>query len=1035
MKRILSCLLAIYTVLGVVHAQQPRSAPGDEKMMIRGELERYRTLFGRQDAASAEERIDVTYYKLDVKITTTPQYLRGSVTMKATSTVNGLASIRLDMMNSLTMDSVAVNGIPVSFTQSTSTFDVTLDHSYASGEAMTVVMYYEGIPGNSGFGSFEFSTHSGTPWVWSLSEPYGAKDWWPCKDHPGDKADSLDVYVTVDSMYRVGSEGKLMSVTNNGDGTSTHHWHHHYPISTYLVSVAITNYASFTNYFKYSPTDSMPVLNYVLPENLSSALAQLPTIIPVLQTYSDLFGLYAFIDEKYGHSQFGWGGGMEHQTMTSLGGFSEGLIAHECAHQWFGDMITCKTWPDIWLNEGFATYLTGLYYENRYGSASYWSYMNGNITAARNAIGSIYVTDTSSVGRLFDGALVYDKGAVVLHMLRHILGDSVFYHSMWAYAHDPSFRFNVASTRDFQSVVETVSGKNLAYFFDEWIYGENYPIYTYTWTADPSGSDYTVHFNVSQTTGTANPAFFTMPLDLKVSAPGWDTTVVVFNDSATQTLTFNVSHAPTAVKLDTANWVLKSVASAMTVAPTRLNMLPIILIGSSKTDSLTVTNTAGVPLKILSATCDLADVTVSPDTATIGAGGVKKFYVTYTPQTAGLKYGSVTFAYNSSGSPRVVQVTVAAKYPQFNYSLPAGWTMLSLPANVGDPRKSVLFPEAIDGPYRFFSDSGYKFQDSLQPGIGYWMKFPSAGPVTVLGLPIFSDTVSLMKGWNLIGSLASPLPISAIVSDPTGNVVSRYFGFRGSYMTVDTIGPGQGYWVKAADPGILILDTAGAYAKTSVTADPLLELDHMTIADNLGNGRTLYFGRGGGDFPAGFFESPPVPPAGVFDARFAGGTFAEFSDGRNTREIGLPLSSPKYPLTISWEVGASSGRASLMVGGREIPMSGSGSVLIADPRSMIRLRLGPDGAQAVPSEFALRQNYPNPFNPGTTISFDVPRKSFIDLRVFNTLGEEIATLVDGIQDAGTYEVQFDASKLPSGVYFYELSGGDFHATKKLVLLK
>ena len=1034
MKRLLSTLLPILCLLASAGAQEPLRSSSDEKMMIRGELEHYKALFGALKTASADGRIDVTYYKLDVKITTTPQYIKGSVTMDALSKVNGLDSIRLDMMNALTMDSVKVNGVSVYFAQSTSTVTIALDHSHSSSEAMRVVMYYEGIPGNSGFGSFEFSSHAGTPWVWSLSEPYGAKDWWPCKDHPGDKADSVDIYVTVDSAYKVGSEGKLVSVMNNGDGTSTHHWHHHYPISTYLISVAITNFASFTHYFKYSPTDSMPVLEYVLPENLAAAQAQLPTIIPILQIYSNLFGLYAFYDEKYGHSQFGWGGGMEHQTMTSVGGFDEGLIAHECAHQWFGDMITCKTWPDIWLNEGFATYLTGLYYENRYGSASYWSYMNGNIASAKNAIGSISVVDTSNVGSLFDGALVYDKGAVVLHMLRHILGDSVFYHSMWAYAHNPSFRFNVASTADFESVCESVSGTNLKYFFDEWIYGENYPTYSYSWTSEPSVGGYAVHFTVSQTTGTANPAFFAMPLDLKVSSAGWDTTVTVFNDSAAETLSFTVSHQPATVKLDTANWVLKSVLPSLHMSPNSLNMLPSVLIGSSKTDSVTVTNTTGIPITMLSARCDLPDVTVFPDSGTIVPGGAKKFYVTFTPAVAGLRSGHITFSYNSSGSPRSMLITVLGRYPQFSYDLSEGWSMLSVPVRPGDPRAAVLFPSAIGGPFRFFADSGYKAQDTLRPGIGYWMRFPSAGSLTVSGVSLSAETVSVMKGWNLIGSLGVPLAAGAVESDPPGIVLSHYFGFRGNYFTVDTIHAGIGYWVKTADSGRLILDTAHAFVKAPASQDPLSHLGRLSVVDGRGHAQDLYFGRRPGGVPAPSFELPPAPPAGVFDVRFATGSFAEFSDGKSSREVAISFSSPDPPFTITWDLGGARVQATLVTGQKVIPLTVPGS-LVLDSRSAVRLRLSADESRPLPSVFALRQNYPNPFNPVTTISFDVPGRSFVRLRVFNALGEDIADLVNETREAGTYDVQFDASDLPSGVYFYELRSGGFHATKKLVLMR
>ncbi|MEK9137218.1 MAG: M1 family aminopeptidase, partial [Bacteroidota bacterium] len=315
------------------------------------ETERYLRRASVARNALADSNINITYYKLDLTITSSPNYLRGIVTVKALSTVNGLSSITLDLMNALTVDSVKMAGARVQFVQHPTTVSIELNRSYGYGEMVVLDVYYRGVPVSTGFGSFEFGSHAGTPWVWTLSEPYGAKDWWPCKDTPLDKADSVDIWVTCNASFKVGSNGKLVAVIDNGNGTKTHRWAERYPISTYLVSIALTNYAEFSNWFRYSPTDSMQVLNYVLPEHLATALDSLPKTVEVLGIFSNLFGLYPFINEKYGHAEFGRGGAMEHQTMTSTVAFTEYLIVHELAHQWFGDLITCANWPNIWLNE------------------------------------------------------------------------------------------------------------------------------------------------------------------------------------------------------------------------------------------------------------------------------------------------------------------------------------------------------------------------------------------------------------------------------------------------------------------------------------------------------------------------------------------------------------------------------------------------------------------------------------------------------------------------------------------------------------
>jgi aminopeptidase N len=513
-----------------------------------------------------QEGFDVTYYKLDLKLTVNPNYLSGSVRMVAKVLTNNLTSITLDLMSAMTVDSV-VDGVgKLVIGQQPSTLNITLRRPYQKNDTLSVTTYYRGVPGSSGFGSFIFSSNGNSPWVWSLSEPYGAKDWWPCKDHPGDKADSVDIWVTCESRFKVGSEGKLVAVVDNGNGTRTHKWQHRYPIATYLVSITVAEFSEVSGWFKYGSPDSMLVLNYAIPNSLADATTALPQIINNLRIYSDLFGRYPFYTEKYGHSQFGWGGGMEHQTMTSIINFGESLLAHEMAHQWFGDMITCQTWPNIWLNEGFATYCVALYFEKKTGTSGYWSVMNNEMSGALNATGSIYVRDTSNVGSLFNGNLVYSKGATVLHMLRHVVGDSVFFKAMKQYANDPRFRFGTASTEDFQSVFEAVSGKgagSLNYFFQEWIYGQSYPKYRYAVGNSFNGSVDVCGVTLSSASANDPKIFFQMPIDVRFTGPGLDTTITVFNNSSGQSFVFNLPKLVTKVELDPNNWILKDASQTL----------------------------------------------------------------------------------------------------------------------------------------------------------------------------------------------------------------------------------------------------------------------------------------------------------------------------------------------------------------------------------------------------------------------------------------------------------------------------------------
>ncbi|MBI5471916.1 MAG: hypothetical protein HY961_06180 [Ignavibacteriae bacterium] len=333
MKTLLLFTLAVLcTVAGAAFGQAvPQSMMTEKEALVKSEARSYASLMNAKSKPASDPNIDVKYYKLNITITTAPNYLRGTVTMKAVSSVSNLSSVTLDLMNTMIVDSVKVGATRLAFSQQPTTFTITLNRTYGNGELVTIDIYYRGVPVGDGL---RFSSHGGVPWVYTFSQPYGARDWWPCKDHPLDKADSVDIWVTVGISNKVGSNGKLVAVIDNGNGTTTYKWAERYPISTELVSLATTNYAEFTNWFKYTPTDSMPVLNYVLPEHLATAQIDLPKTIDMLRIFSDKYSLYPFVMEKYGHAEFGWtGSALENQTMTSFGFSEEWVLAHELAHQ------------------------------------------------------------------------------------------------------------------------------------------------------------------------------------------------------------------------------------------------------------------------------------------------------------------------------------------------------------------------------------------------------------------------------------------------------------------------------------------------------------------------------------------------------------------------------------------------------------------------------------------------------------------------------------------------------------------------------
>jgi aminopeptidase N len=559
-----SAVLAIAFPLAALAQTASREFEGTGSCAFKGAGGR-RTMEERGDFADA--RIHVTYYRLRLNVSPSATLLTGDVTAEAVCVAESLSTVNLDLSGTMTIDSVLGGGGSLRFSQFLQGFQVQLERTYHRGETLTLDTYYRGVPVPTGYGSFESTSQNGVPWIWTLSEPYGARDWWPCKDDNSDKADSMDMFVTVPAGLKAGSNGRRAGTQINASGTTTFHWSERYPIAVYLVSLAITNYTEIDDWFAYSPSDSMPIVNYVIPELLGGGAGALGETKSMLRIFSEAYGLYPFISEKYGHAQFGWGGAMEHQTMTSTSNFAESTISHELAHQWFGDMITCANWPSLWLNEGFAVFSESVFLERYYGPAAYRAHIGDVMTAALNATGTLYVQDTSTVASLFDYNRVYAKGAWVLHMLRHVLGDSVFFRSMRAYASDPRFRFRSATTEGFRSVCESVSGKDLRYFFDEWVYGEGYPRYVYRWTSAPSAGGYSVAVMLSQTGSSAATPFFRMPVDIRAVAGTRDTTFTVFHSATGEIFTLQVPFAPASVEIDPDKWILRDVVSPDAILP------------------------------------------------------------------------------------------------------------------------------------------------------------------------------------------------------------------------------------------------------------------------------------------------------------------------------------------------------------------------------------------------------------------------------------------------------------------------------------
>lgn len=466
------------------------------------------------------DNYDLKYARLELDIDPTQAFITGKVTSHFEAKEN-MNTVTFELVNNMTVSQVLQRGAPLSFTQNNNDeVVITLPQIQNQGVLDSLSISYSGNPISSGFGSFEIDTHNGRPVMWTLSEPFGAKAWWPCKQDLIDKIDLIDIYITTPQFNQYNEEyiavanGVELSQTINGN-TKTTHYRHGYPIPAYLVAVAVTNYTVYSHTVANNG-NPFEIVNYVYPEDLSYAQSRTPVTVDIMNLFADKFEPYPYADEKYGHAQFGWGGGMEHTTISFMGSLGRGLIAHELGHQWFGDKVTCGSWQDIWLNEGFATYMSGMVVESLDGESDFRNWKdNQNYDITRISDGSVYIPaqDTTSVGRIFSSRLSYNKASMVLHMLRKKLGDTVFFQGLKDYLTDPLLSYGYAKTPDLIRNMEAASGEDLTEFFNDWIYGEGYPRFTINWNR---GAAQQINVVISQTQSHPSVSYFEVPVPLRL---------------------------------------------------------------------------------------------------------------------------------------------------------------------------------------------------------------------------------------------------------------------------------------------------------------------------------------------------------------------------------------------------------------------------------------------------------------------------------------------------------------------------------------
>jgi aminopeptidase N len=565
------CVLSLVAILsGPAAAQAPEIFPIPTPEM-REQVRKGHIKLPPAEAApllvGPQDNYDVQSYLIDLEFLTGSRSVTGSVTMTAQSLVAGFQHVILDLYSNMNVSSVVRGSTPLTFTRLGHTIDVTLDQAFGPGQSFTIKVTYSGAPQvvdgsiswqrmNGGFQGQAVST---------LSEPQAARTWWPCKDRPDDKA-TVEERWTVPSTWIATGNGTLDPVVDSlPNNRKRYTWRMADPLTTYLVSIAATSYQTWTQSYPTLAGGTMPIVHYLYDATeVTKAQTSFSELPAMMVFFAQSWGEYPFVTDKYGMSEFIWGGGMEHSTNTSYGyqlvtgsHTYDFVVAHELAHQWWGDAVSPATWADVWLNEGFATYGEALWYEHLNGQGGYQSYMNS--LWAPSFSGSVY-----NPSNLF-GSTVYDKGAWVQHMLRGVMGEASFNLGLrdWYTQYDNQS----ATTAQYMATLEARYGSSLDWFFQRWVYGLGQPTYQYgIATANLGNGTYRSTVRIVQTQ--SSQIIYTMPVRVTLLTGAGNQVRTVWNDQLDQDFTLDTTAPVTGIQFDPQEWILKTGKTQITLADT-----------------------------------------------------------------------------------------------------------------------------------------------------------------------------------------------------------------------------------------------------------------------------------------------------------------------------------------------------------------------------------------------------------------------------------------------------------------------------------
>jgi len=957
-------------------------------------------------AAFDQSEFDVYFYEIDIGIDPNQETIAGSVTIRAKSLVPALEHLSFDLSSRMIVSAISGNG--VRYTHANDLVQIDLDRSYGLGEEVIVIINYHGKPSiKPGFNPMTFDRSRGVVTISSESCPFYARYWWPCKDRPDDKPDSMDIKVRVPANLTVASNGILIEINDNGDGTKTHHWKVRHPIATYLVAITISNYRVITDHYVHPDGDTLSIMHFVYPEYYNKAVVGFSVINQMIEVLESYYGRYPFYGEKFGVAQYvGYWGGMEYQTLVCLQPYYvtdnhqyDAVLVHELAHQWWGDCITPKDFHHSWISEGFATFSEALYFGHLEGQNRYRSYMI-NENSAKSYKGIMYRHDISDPNQIYAG-IVYYKGAWVLHMLRHVVGEENFWMALNVFR--SKFQYSSATTEDLQQAFEQIAGKSLDWFFSQWVYGPNYPQYRYGFHQEKQDSFYKLFVMVRQ--DQTDAPLFIMPIDLAIKTAASETTVTALVADRLEKFVITLPDSILEVQFDPEDWVLKSARRITSpllryvshqVMDSTGNNNGLADPGESVKLFVQITNDGIIARNIHAwLSCSDASIVLASDKMGWSAGDADYFSIS----------NDLTFQFLFS-----VKSGTDGHLANFKLHLEADGqyaTVDSFDVKIGNP-STILIDD----------DQGADYERYFWPAMSLAKIYSDQWEVQSHGVPSFAD---VLQKYKLAIWFTGDDRETALTSEEQSAIAQ--FLDHGGWLILT--GQNIGY----------DLAVAGSLQDSLFFAN---YLHAQLLSDSVAS--TMMRGDPGDPLSEGAF---------VYIQNKVGSA----SNQRSPSAIGPRDGAQSFLKYIPQNLSAAIRYMDDRTGYRLIYL-GFGFEGISGPYQdtavrflsrMINWLSGATGQErhppdVVPQKFGLEQNYPNPFNPVTRIRYYIAEPGPVLLCIYNIYGQHIITLVDEFQLPGYYDLTWDGCDsaghpVASGVYIYRLSSQSKEISKKLALVR